>query len=167
MRARPPAPLLGNGVSRRLRAWLQRGFCMSEVDLTGVWDGEFGYPADQPPTSFTAVLIDTNAAFTGTVHEVATVGPHLGQTLMATVEGARSGAAVQFTKRYDGQDPTLAHAIDYEGELSEDATEIRGRWAIPQVWSGPFVMRRPLPTEVAQEVADADAVGDAFAAPAV
>jgi len=33
--------------------------------------------------------------------------------------------------------------VGYAGALNEDATEIQGRWSIPGVWSGKFLMIRP------------------------
>ena len=44
-------------------------------------------------------------------------------------------------KTYDGANPNY-RAVDYEGTLSNDGTEIEGRWVIHGVWSGKFLMIR-------------------------
>jgi hypothetical protein len=37
--------------------------------LTGVWNGLYSYPHSLPPVSFTAILIESGASFSGTTHE--------------------------------------------------------------------------------------------------
>ena len=57
------------------------------------------------------------------------------------MEGRREGRRVEFVKRYDGAGGR-SHAIADAGELSADGTEIEGRWTLPGVWSGWFLMIR-------------------------
>jgi hypothetical protein len=105
-------------------------------NLTGVWNGLYSYP-DGSSVSFVATLIETGSALTGSTHE-----PGAGSTLYATLLGSRHASAVGFRKTYDGVVPGY-RAVDYAGTLSADATEIEGRWTIPGVWSGKFLMIRP------------------------
>jgi len=62
-------------------------------------------------------------------------------TLHAVIEGRREGDRVVFTKRYDYL-PRADYAIDYEGVLAPGSDEIEGRWTIPGIWSGSFLMVR-------------------------
>src|SRR5262245_53660218 len=105
-------------------------------NLTGVWHGIYSYPRGNPPVSFVATLIETASMVSGTTHEGEASG-----TLFAMVTGRRQGSAVSFVKTYDGTNPDY-RTVDYEGRLSGDATEIDGRWTIPGVWSGKFLMIR-------------------------
>ena len=56
--------------------------------------------------------------------------------------GSRHGSAVTFVKTYDGSNPNYRTAA-YKGTLSDDGTEIEGRWIISGIWSGKFLMVRP------------------------
>jgi hypothetical protein len=105
-------------------------------NLTGVWQGIYSYPNSNPPVSFVATLIETASMLSGTTHE-----GEGGGTLFATLVGGRHGSVVSFVKTYDGTNPDYRR-VDYEGRLSGDATEIDGRWTIPGVWSGKFLMIR-------------------------
>ena len=111
------------------------------TSLTGVWDGRYAYPRLLDPVPFQAVLLEFGQGFTGSIWETCDVGPERGRRLDATVEGRREGRRVEFVKRYDGAGGR-SHAIAYAGELSADGTEIEGRWTIPGVWSGWFLMIR-------------------------
>ncbi len=113
------------------------------VGLTGVWDGQFSYPRRFAPVPFTAVILETGSAITGTIHEQPTDGPHAGQTLNATIEGEHSGSAVTFAKVYDPAAKMHGRPILYEGVLSADGHEIEGTWTVPGNWSGKFLMIRP------------------------
>ncbi|HEX3919824.1 MAG TPA: hypothetical protein VHW60_20990 [Caulobacteraceae bacterium] len=124
---------------------------VAQTDLTGVWDGMFSYPRAHPPTLFTAVVLDLGGRVSGTTHEVATIGAFAGQALEAAIDGARSGAALRFTKIYDAAAPGHRSPVSYEGVLSADATEIEGEWSIPGSWSGRFIMVR---SEGAAEAAE-------------
>jgi hypothetical protein len=117
----------------------------SAQSLTGVWHGLYSYPAEQRPVSFVATLIETASAVSGTTHEPCTFGGGPGEILYATLAGSRQNNTVSFVKTYDGNNP-FYHAVDYSGTLSPDGTEIEGRWHIPGVWSGKFLMIRPTGT---------------------
>jgi hypothetical protein len=110
-------------------------------NLTGVWHGLYTYP-DGQSVSFVATLLDSAGALSGSTHEpgVGTDAPS--GTLFATLVGQRGGSAVTFRKTYEGETPCY-RAVDYTGTLNAEATEVEGRWTIPGVWSGTFLMIRP------------------------
>jgi hypothetical protein len=110
--------------------------------LTGVWHGLYTYPLDHGSVSFVATLIETVSRITGSTHEPCVVGDCAGETLYASLSGNRNGRAITFVKTYDPVSPEYG-TIDYEGTLSEDGTEIEGRWRVPRGWSGKFLMIRP------------------------
>ncbi len=110
-------------------------------DLTGVWNGLYSYP-DGRSVTFVATLIESGSALTGSTHEPC-VGVHCpAATLFANLVGSRNGSAVGFRKTYEGAGPHY-RSVDYAGTLNAEATEIEGRWTIPGVWSGKFLMIRP------------------------
>jgi len=109
--------------------------------LTGVWHGIYSYPRGHGSVSFVATLIETASSVSGTTHESGALGGRPGRTLFATLFGSRQASRVHFTKTYDGADPSYG-TVAYEGRLSGDCTEIEGRWTIPGVWSGKFLMIR-------------------------
>jgi hypothetical protein len=115
------------------------------ASLTGVWDGVYSYPFGRKATPFTAVVLEFGSAFSGTVHERPEDGPLAGRTINAEIEGSRSGAAVSFVKSYIDTGARYNNKVVYEGELSADHTQIKGRWRIAGNWSGRFVMTRPRP----------------------
>ena len=108
-------------------------------DLTGVWNGLYSY-ADGRSVTFVATLIEHGSALSGATHEPCSFGRV--RTLYATLTGSRQGRAVTFRKTYDSAVPGY-HVVDYAGTLNAEATEIEGRWSIPGVWSGKFMMIRP------------------------
>jgi hypothetical protein len=119
--------------------------------LTGVWDGLFSYPRILPPTTFTAVMFEAGAAISGTTHEISRHPQSAGQTLNASIGGARSDADVRFTKVYDVRDRGMRAPVYYVGVVNADATEIEGTWTIRGDWSGKFLMiRSGQPPEAAQ-----------------
>jgi len=120
-------------------------------NLTGVWNGLYSYPNGRSVT-FVATLIDSGSTLTGSTHEPCVGGDCPAGTLFATLLGGRSGSAVTFRKTYDGAGPRYG-TVNYEGALNADATEIAGRWMIPGVWSGKFMMIRPLREGVRAEAA--------------
>ncbi len=111
------------------------------LDLSGVWHGQFSYPRAQQPAAFVASLIERNGLFDGDTEEVGAVGDARGRTLTATLQGRRTGLAITFLKLYDG-DIAGYDTVQYEGEVSDDGSEILGRWSIPGAWSGDFMMIR-------------------------
>ena len=109
--------------------------------LTGVWNGLYSYPRAIEPTSFTTTLTENDGWLSGATEEVARVGPTQGQPLTATLQGRRSGHSVTFLKMYDNPPPGY-DAVQYFGDVNHDGSEIEGRWTIPGVWSGKFLMVR-------------------------
>jgi hypothetical protein len=111
-------------------------------NLTGVWNGLYSY-RDGRSVTFVATLIDSGSTLSGSTHEPCVGGDCPAGTLFATLTGRRNGGAVTFRKTYEAASPRYG-TINYEGRLNADATEIEGRWMIPGVWSGKFMMIRPL-----------------------
>ncbi|MGA0599507.1 hypothetical protein ACO2Q3_02235 [Caulobacter sp. KR2-114] len=112
------------------------------LDLSGVWHGQFSYPrAGRDPVSFVATLDERAGAVVGDCEEVGAVAEAKGQTLTATLQGRRSDRELTFLKLYDG-DNSRYDTVQYEGEVSEDGSEIVGRWTVPGSWSGDFMMIR-------------------------
>jgi hypothetical protein len=126
---------------------LQAGHAVAEtfrdgaLCLTGLWNGLFSYPRRYDPTTFVAILIQSGASFSGTTHEPGAIKQIPGGLLYATLRGQRAYTAVSFIKTYDGTGG-WTHSVKYEGMLSDDGTEIEGRWHVPGVWSGKFLMVR-------------------------
>ena len=121
------------------------------LNLTGMWDGTYVYPGFAGPTTpFVANLTDSGGSLTGTTLEPNTHGFFdAPDELEATVAGARSERAVDFTKTYCGgpiEDP-----IDYVGQLSEDGNLITGVWSVLDM-DGTFEMRRGIALEELSEV---------------
>lgn len=109
--------------------------------LTGVWHGLFTYPYHQDPGAFTATLLETGPFLTGTTHEDGVSDDGAPTALYALIDGEREESMVYFDKTYDstgGWD----HLVRYQGRLNADWTEIEGRWTVPGVWSGKFLMIR-------------------------
>ncbi len=111
------------------------------ADLSGRWHGFYNLPVDEPPTLFEAELLDTGGLLSGETTEEGDTPDCFGMTLHAVIEGRREGDRVVFTKRYDYL-PRADYAIDYEGVLAPGGDEIEGRWTIPGIWSGSFLMVR-------------------------
>jgi hypothetical protein len=108
-------------------------------DLTGVWDGTYVQPGTGMVT-FTATLIESGGALTGIVTEPCMMPRCPLSTHNASIAGHRSGSKVSFVKRYEP--PGYGYgAVDYEGTVNAEATEIDGRWRLPG-GSGAFLMVR-------------------------
>jgi hypothetical protein len=121
---------------------------MSADDLSGAWTGIFNYPRDMPATGFAATLHDSASILTGQVIEPRHDGA---ATLQAIIDGRRDGDRVRFAKSYDGQDGDY-DIVRYDGSVDEAGLEITGRWDIPGIWSGTFIMVRDAGTsEEAQD----------------
>jgi len=110
----------------------------SPTDLSGGWTGIFSYPRDLPATGFQAVLVDVGGVLTGHVVEPRHDGTG---TVEALIDGRRDGARVRFAKSYDGSDGDY-DLVRYEGDVDAEGLEITGRWEIPGVWAGTFIMVR-------------------------
>ena len=122
------------------------------LDMTGLWEGVYAYPAFQGPTTpFVARIEETDGALTGSIMEPNTMGWST-EELEAALNGAREGRAVDFTKAYDGSSDA-AHAVDYVGQLSDDGTLVTGVWSLAEL-DGTFEMRRSASLE---EVLEAEA----------
>jgi hypothetical protein len=118
-------------------------------NLTGVWQGLYTYP-DGESVTFVATLIDSGGALSGSTHEPCSDAAVASGTLYATLAGTRGGGVVAFRKTYDGGLPRY-RAVDYAGTLNAEATEVEGRWTIPGIWSGTFLMIRPARKEESVE----------------
>ena len=114
------------------------------TDLTGVWLGLYSYPRELEPVSFTATLIDTSGAISGSSHEAFPRAPLGPCTALAALCGRRDEHVVAFVKTYDGGIPHN-RPIRYDGAIVDEGNEIEGRWIIPRVWSGKFLMVRSAP----------------------
>lgn len=122
-----------------------------EDDLSGHWHGFYNMPVDEPPTPFEAELLDTGGLLSGETSEDGDTPDCFGMTLHAVIDGRREGDRVSFTKRYDYL-PRADYAILYEGKLAPGGDEIEGRWTIPGVWSGTFLMVRNAGAGQAEEI---------------
>ena len=109
--------------------------------LTGVWDGTFIQPGVGTIT-FIATLIESGGALGGSVTEPCTSPGCPLDTHNATIAGDRSGSTVSFVKRYDP--PGYGYdTVFYEGSVNAEATEIDGRWKLPDHSAmGTFLMIR-------------------------
>ena len=113
----------------------------SPLNLTGVWHGLYSYPVAMAPVPFVATLSDQGGWFDGTTEETGTVGDAEGRTLIASLQGRRSGRSITMLKIYRG--PSAYYdSVHYAGDLNEDGTEISGTWRIADNWSGTFLMIR-------------------------
>ena len=132
-------------------------------DLTGKWSGIFNYPHTNPPTAFEADIADLGGSIVGTIHEPDLHSVPPGALIAAAIDGHRDGASVRFSKFYDDRGTEgYGDMVVYAGVLSADGCEISGRWDIPGVWSGSFLMIRPATEPVAvEETAEATRDGSA------
>jgi hypothetical protein len=118
-----------------------------KLNLTGVWQGLYSYPLYREPVYFVATLIHSGAMLSGTIHESEVGRSGAPLTLFAYVSGSKHESAVTFTKTYDGSGG-WGHAVQYDGLVNGDATEIEGGWEIKNEWGGRFLMiRSPGATE--------------------
>lgn len=113
--------------------------------LTGLWEGEYRYPADsgRDPVPFRLALIEEKGQLFGFLRETNTFGKDRAPWLHAVVKGTHDAqsAEVVFGKWYDGTSE-IEHGVEYKGTLSEDNKRLRGNWTIPGDWSGTFTLRR-------------------------
>jgi hypothetical protein len=119
----------------------------TRLDVSGVWNGVYSYAVASiaaTPVAFVASLAESDSGIVGVTVETMRGGP-----APATLCGRRAGRAVAFVKRYDRR--PHCREIHYEGELSGDGTEIRGRWRIVPFPSGTFLMIRARPVASAAQ----------------
>ena len=111
------------------------------ISLTGVWDGTFIQPGAGAVT-FLATLIESGGALGGSVTEPCISPGCPLSTHNASIAGSRSGGAISFVKRYEP--PGYGYTtVFYEGSVNADATEIDGRWKLPDnSATGTFLMIR-------------------------
>ncbi|MEG3144533.1 hypothetical protein U1839_07680 [Sphingomonas sp. RT2P30] len=115
-------------------------------DLSGGWDGIYNYPRVMRPTPFTATLRDSAGLLVG---ETSEPGDH-GSMRHALLDGSREGNAIRFIKTYDDTAGGY-RSVSYSGTVNGEGTEISGRWDIPGVWSGTFIMVRHVGEEEVAE----------------
>lgn len=114
------------------------------ASLSGSWTGRFDYanPVHGTAVSFDAVLTETSGTLRGEIVEPNTFRPEATDTLLAVLQGLRSGSRVTFVKTYtDFEADQHPH---YEGQVNATATRITGRWHFPQTahCSGTFLFAR-------------------------
>jgi hypothetical protein len=127
-------------------------------DLSGAWDGIYNYPRGYRPNAFSATVRDSRGQLAGEISEPSQERRDRGAILHAFLEGSREGNAVSFVKTYDV--PSRAHyAIFYTGTVNGEGSEISGRWDIPGMWSGTFIMMRRIGKEGSVETVIAETVG--------
>ena len=107
------------------------------VDLSGDWIGIYNYPHSAPPTGFSASLRDHGGLVTGETSEPSPKGG----ALHAVIEGNREGDRLVFTKIYDDLEFSTA-PVRYDGRIDPGGDEIEGKWTIPGILSGSFLMVR-------------------------
>jgi hypothetical protein len=132
------------------------------LNMTGMWEGTFAYPAFEGPTTpFVVHIADVDGVLSGSIIEPNTIG-YASDELEALLSGNRQGRAVDFTKTYDGSSDA-AHAVDYVGQLSDDGDSVTGVWSLAEL-DGTFEMHRERAweelavTEAAEELPVAAAV---------
>jgi hypothetical protein len=118
------------------------------LNLSGLWQGRFSYPRGRPPTSFVADLAETDCWIVGLTEEIAAVGDARGRKISASLQGRRTGRSVTWLKLYDASSRNY-DTVHYAGEVSNDGSEIAGRWTIPGGWSGTFLMIRSARADLA------------------
>jgi hypothetical protein len=112
----------------------------ADAGLTGHWTGLYNYPDGGPPVPFEAVLHESSGCITGTTTETSDLLDRHGEILHAVIDGRREGGTVRFLKMYEADDDY--DVVHYEGTVHPDGDEIDGRWEIPGVWAGTFLMIR-------------------------
>ena len=112
-----------------------------DIDLSGRWAGFFNYPDSGPPVNFEAVLREHAGRLTGTTTELGDTPDTLGRVLNGVIDGHRDGASVHFIKMYEEADEEY-DVVHYSGRVEAGGNEIAGRWEIPRIWSGTFLMVR-------------------------
>jgi hypothetical protein len=126
------------------------------TDLSGTWTGNYAYPGSLSPVPFVAELRDSSGQLSGLTSESGEVFQRV-DTAHAISSGTCVGTRVRFTKIYESHEWEL-DAVNYDGVLDDDGSEITGSWTIAGQGSGPFVMTRPKPAHAALEIERSEAV---------
>lgn len=114
-----------------------RGPVTDRCNVTGVWYGRWSSPNSYVrPNSFIATLVERASRVSGSITERDQDEPGI---IHASVDGARAGGRIQFTKQYDGR--ILSHAVDYAGTINGAGTEISGTFRFGR-YAGNFTMIR-------------------------
>jgi hypothetical protein len=121
-----------------------------DIDLTGRWAGIFNYPDLSPPNSFDAELRDTGGLLSGLTTEQDDNPSRRAGTLHAVLEGRHHDNVVWFTKQYDDFE-IMPNLVIYSGTVHPGGDEIEGRWEIPGIWSGTFLMVRSVKEQAEAE----------------
>ncbi len=111
-----------------------------DSNLSGIWNGLYSYPRTRPPVHFVAELSELDGWLSGVIEERSDDDDDAGGMIGATLQGRRTGRTVTFLKTYDRM-TRLRDAVQYQGEVNGDGTEIEGRWTTVG-WSGAFLMIR-------------------------
>lgn len=101
----------------------------TKQSLTGIWHGLYTYMSQPEPVYFVATLIHSGSLLMGTTHESAEGRTGAPLTLFAAIDGQADQDIIAFTKTYDGSSG-WNHAVEYEGLLNGERTEIEGHWVI-------------------------------------
>jgi hypothetical protein len=112
----------------------------SITTLSGSWQGQYSYNDSRTPVPMSVDLSDENGQLSGRTTEPNTFGDPSASQLFADVSGSRSGARIQFVKRYDGTGGQH-HSVQYSGTIDALGSQISGTWSLPGV-SGRFVLRK-------------------------
>ncbi len=125
--------------------------------LTGRWSGLYDYPDGAAETTpFQAQIIDTDGQLSGDITEPNTFGITSAFTMIATLNGSRTGSDIDFIKEYiDSGD--VHYFIRYSRTVNGTLTRIEGTWTTIEdgySWSGPFIMTRLTAPEKEQHAQD-------------
>jgi hypothetical protein len=113
-----------------------------DSDLTGLWSGEYWHVGlAQPPTPFSAHIVDNGGSIGGTTLEPNTFA-HPGLIeLSADINGSRGELSVRFIKLYHPAPGVHRDPIVYSGTIDPNFTMIDGEWRIGGM-TGRFVLVR-------------------------
>lgn len=110
------------------------------IDIRGLWEGAFQYTssADAGDFPFKAKFIQKDGAISGLIMEDNVAH---GGMVKAEIEGTLSGQSLRFTKSYLHASDQYKNAVEYEGTVNADGSEISGTWKLPHD-GGTFAMSR-------------------------
>lgn len=114
-------------------------YAQNASDLSGVWQGAF-WGEGQTPTNFQATLRQAGNSLSGSIVETNNFGATGLPFLLSTISGNARGAAVSFTKTYDGTGG-VRHSVSYSGTVSSGGRRVTGTWRAGTL-SGNFELAR-------------------------